>query len=313
MKNCQRIYLLAFILCFCACVPTPSEEFVVYRGDDTLEQKLTATAAPETVSDAAPEGTKPAALPFPSSWREAAYDVNDRFRVEIDAEIVQKPDGVYPVWRTREGSFSDGDLVSFAEKLLPKPVSAHTAEMTKEDWTRMFRAFLDEVEAFRAWDAAGRPADGVDRDESGYTQAYIDEESAWYMERIKEAPDTLTETAVSDYRGLSNGDSKVFRLADGRTAHVAAFDWTVAVSMDCVEQGYVYTSDVYEHEKTFDDALAPAAWRPVSMDRAEADKLLQTTLETLDMTDFTVRLAQQANLIEDVGGKPHSAAPGWAY
>ncbi len=309
MKNCQRFCLLVFVLCFCACVPTPSEEFVVYRGDDTLEQKLVATAAPEP----APDTAKPAALPFPASWRIAAYDINDRVRIEIDAAIVQKADGVYPIWRTREGSFSDGDMVSFAEKLLPKPVSVHTAQMTKEDWTRMFRAFLDEVEAFRAWDAAGRLNDGVDRDESGYSQAFIDEESAWYMEQIKNAPDTLPETAVSDYRGLSNGNSKVFRLADGRTAHVAAFDWTIAISMDCTNQGYVYTCDRYEHEKAFDDTLAPAAWRPVSMERTEADRMLRGTLETLGMTDFTVRLARQANLIEDIGGKPHSVATGWAY
>ena|GEM_PF-1305161 len=301
----KTLPLLLALLFLCACVPTPETEYVVYRGDDAVEQKLSATAAPVEA--------KPAALPFPTSWREAAYDINDRVRIEIDAEIVQKRDGVYPVWRTREGSFSDADLVSFAEKLLPKPVSMHTAEMTKEDWTRMFRAFLDDVEAFRAWDAAGRPNDGVDRDESGYTQAFIDEESAWYMERIQDAPDTLPETAVSDYQALSNGDSKVYRLADGRTAHVAAFDWTMAVSLDCTNQGYVYTADMYEHEKDFDDALAPAAWRPVSMEKEEADRLLQTALESLGMTDFTARLAQKANLIEDIGDKPHAVATGWAY
>ena len=107
----KTLPLLLALLFLCACVPTPETEYVVYRGDDAVEQKLSATAAPVEA--------KPAALPFPTSWREAAYDINDRFRVEIDAEIVQKRDGVYPVWRTREESFSDADLVSFAEKLLP--------------------------------------------------------------------------------------------------------------------------------------------------------------------------------------------------
>ena len=92
----KTLPLLLALLFLCACVPTPDTEYVVYRGDDAVEQKLSATAAPVEA--------KPAALPFPPSWREAAYDINDRVRIEIDAEIVQKRDGVYPVWRTREGS-----------------------------------------------------------------------------------------------------------------------------------------------------------------------------------------------------------------
>jgi len=41
-------FLLA-LLFLCACVPTPETEYVVYRGDDAVEQKLSAAAAPDVV------------------------------------------------------------------------------------------------------------------------------------------------------------------------------------------------------------------------------------------------------------------------
>ncbi len=305
LKQLWKCIPLVLLLGMTACVPTPEEEIVVYRGDDTIEQRLSATAAPDEETDFEP--------PFPDRWAMEGYDVNDRCRVEIDAEIVQKADAGYPVYRTHAYAFTDEDIQAYAEALLPKPVSVHTAEMTKEDWTRMFREFLNEVESFQAWEAAGRPQDGIDRDESGYPQSFVDSESKWYMEQIQNAPDTLPETPVSDYQGLSNGDSKVFRLENGRTAHVAAFDWQIAVSLDCVEQGYVYDVDRYTWEQRFDDLGSPDAWRPVSMERNEADRLLKTALERLNMTDFSVRLAREANLMEEIGGKPHSVATGWAY
>ena len=296
----KRIWIILLCLFLLACVPTPETEFVVNKGDGVIEQRLAETA-------------EQAAKLFPDTWTEKGYDVNDRLSVEIDAEIVQKPDGVFPVYRTQERRFTDVDAQELARMLLPNPVSVHTAELTKDDWKRMFQDFLNEVETFRAWEASGRPDDGVDRDASGYPQAFVDSESAWYMEQIQSAPDSLPETPVSDYAGLGLGDSKVFRLSDGRMAHIGAFDWTLVISMDCVAQGYVYDADRYEHDIQYDDAELSSAFLPVSMDRADADAKLQHILETVGMTDFAVRIARKANLIEDAGGKAHAVATGWAY
>ncbi|MBQ1770862.1 MAG: hypothetical protein II000_02795, partial [Clostridia bacterium] len=41
--------------------------------------------------------------------------------------------------------------------------------------------------------------------------------------------------------------------------------------------------------------------------------MLQSALEKLGMTDFTVRLSRKGNLYQELGGKPVSSAAGWAF
>ena len=40
------IFILLFVLIFTGCLPTPTEEVVIHKNEGTLEQQLSATAAP---------------------------------------------------------------------------------------------------------------------------------------------------------------------------------------------------------------------------------------------------------------------------
>ena len=308
MKRIGFFSAIVALLLLCACVPTPETDYVVNKGDNIVEQKLSATNEPET-------GDKPeTALPFPTHWTEEPFVVGNRVTVAIDAEIVQKSDAVYPVYRTRERKFTDEDAIELATALLPNPVSTHDAQMTKEDWTREFRMWLDEVEAYRDWEAAGKPNDGVDRDESGYSQEFVDSESAWYMEQIRKAPDSPTETTVSDYRGIRLNDRKAYVLADGRTAYVGALDWSICIGLDSASQPYVFDEGQYAQESRFGDKEPNvAAWKEPVMQLRDAEAMLSDVLEKAGLTDFTVRLAQKANLYREVGSKPVSVATGWSF
>lgn len=306
MKNDTRIRILGLLLCTLAalaCVPTPEQEFVVNKADNGIEVKLSAEAEPEK-AEAAPL--------FPDAWKEAAYRPNERTTVEIDADIVQRADGVYPVWRTRAQDFSDEDAAELVTKMLPKPASVRTSELTKEDWTREFRTWLDEVEAQRAWIAAGKPNDGVDRDESPVTDEEVEESSKWFMQQIADAPDTLPETPVSDYRGIGAGDSKVFTLSDGRTAYVGAETWELIVCLGCTTRGYVYPYDLYRREKQH-DGPSVEAWRETRQTREEAETMLVETLDRLGMSDFAVASAQKATLCQELGGKAVPVTAGWVF
>ena len=294
--------LMVLVLLLCACVPTPEQEFVVNKSENAVEQKLSASPKPE----------QKAAMLFPDHWKEDPYQPYDRFTIEIDAEIVQKADGIYPVYRTRGRDFTDADASDFAEKVLDKPVSVRESMMTKADWTREFQSWLEEVEAHRAWIAAGKPDDGIDRDESEISQKEIDEESEWYREQIRNAPDDLPETPVSDYRLLGLGESKVFTLENGRTAYVSADYWSIRICLDCASQGYLYTESRIEQDQKWGEPGAEV-WREPSMTEEEAAAMLQSALEKLGMTDFTVRLSQKGNLYQELGGKPVSSAAGWAF
>ena len=65
MKRIICVLLISLMLC--ACVPTPEQEYVVNKGDDTLAQKLDATGEPDAQNDAL--------LLFPERWEEAETEV----------------------------------------------------------------------------------------------------------------------------------------------------------------------------------------------------------------------------------------------
>ena len=80
----RLICLLLVAIVFCACLPTPEQEYVVNKGDDTIEQKLDATIDPD--------GQNSANLLFPERWEEAESEVYKGVYIGVDAEIIQKTD-----------------------------------------------------------------------------------------------------------------------------------------------------------------------------------------------------------------------------
>ena len=78
-KSC--IFIMIFILLFTGCLPTPTEEVVIHKNEGTLEQQISATAAPayrieipvETPGEGAPPAAATAAeaTPVESGLREA--------------------------------------------------------------------------------------------------------------------------------------------------------------------------------------------------------------------------------------------------
>lgn len=302
----KRMIAILLLLCMLvACQPTPETEFVVNKADNTIEQRLSETEMPK-------EETAVQRTLYPDEWREEAYQVNDRTTIEFDAEIVQKSDGVYPVYRTRGRQFTEADCIALVSKILPKPTAMRDDQLTKEDWTREFKSWLEEVEEQRAWIAAGRPNDGKDRDESDIPQSFVDEETAWYMEQISKAPDTIPQTDVSDYGVLKLGGHKVFTLSDGRTASVGVDSWIVSVFLDCMSFGYVYSEDMYWHESEYEPELHKD-WREPMLSQADAEAMLRQWLETLGMTDFAVWSVQKGNLFHDIGGKSVHVDAGWLF
>lgn len=303
MKRIIAILLLACMLA--ACQPTPETEFVVNKADNTIEQRLSESEKPND------EATVQRSL-YPDEWKEDAYQVNDRTTIEFDAEIIQKKDGVYPVYRTRARKFTQEDGEKIVSKLLPKPTAVRDNTYTKEDLTREFKEWLEEIEAQHDWVAAGRPDDGVDRDETDIPQSYVDEQSAWFMQEIAKAPETIPETAVSDYASLQLGGNRIYTLSDGRTASVGVDPMMISICLDCLSYGYVYSYDMYKREAEMDPDMKKD-WREPVITQAEAEKMLGKTLETLGMTDFAVRSVQKGNLFHDIAGKSVHVEAGWVF
>ena len=325
----RRMIAVLLLLCLLtACVPTPEHEFVVNKADDVVEQKLNATPVPANVpEDTVAESTNPiepaseqtqptaAALApqtFPERWDEDAEKFSDHVTVAAHADVVQKADGLYPVWRTRGREISAEEAAKLVSALLPKPTEVFTQEPTKDDIKREMKRYLEEANAKLAWQAAGKPDDGVDRDETELTQEEVDAQLKEYAEQIEKAPEMLETTPASDYSDLKLNRTSGFTLSDGGKASVTWRKEFVAVSKGCSNFGYNYYRYYYEEEKRFDEPNAKV-WKDVKMDKAEAEKILKTEMERLGFTDFAVKRTVESNLLDSTGGKHHYVTGGWTF
>ena len=314
------ITLLALALLL-ACVPTPEQEYIVNKGDSTVEDKINAaprTGSPapqagdaaeaEQTNPAAPEGNALYRQLFPDRWDAEPVPVADRFAILAQAEVDTKADGLYPVYSTRSTSFDRNQTLRWLDLLLGKPTGSQEVVMTKADWGKELQQYLDKVEAHLQWEAAGRP-DWGDRDESRLSPEDIEKKTDWYMEQIQNAPDEAAVASASDFAGENLGQPKVYTLKSGEQAYVVANGSRIIVGKDIGAEPFVwYRYDVDSEEPE------GKIWRDVTADRTEADAALADLLAKLGLEDFTVRRVSEANLLAVT---PSSfgdyVTGGWAY
>ena len=294
----KRLFCILYsLLLLCACQPTPAVEFVVNKGDDVVEEKLAATqdrAAGEPQT-------------FPDRWEEGPTAVNDRLTLTVQAEVIQKPDGLYPVYRTRQHVLTQGEAVALAEQLLPPPVAETVPVDTKADWIEAYQAWLDDL---------AEPQDGVDRDEALMSPEAIDRISKEYQRLIAEAPDDPESSPVSDFSGWKlNEGARIYTFADGTKATVDAMVDSSYTSIDifkgCGGAGYIYYQYTYDREKALGEVKP---FLTVKMSREAAEDILQRELDRLGFSDFTVSRAAPANLCamgRGEGIRPLSS--GWGF
>ncbi|MBR0507553.1 MAG: hypothetical protein IJJ86_02985 [Clostridia bacterium] len=307
------IALLSLVLLL-ACVPTPEEEIVVNKQDETLEQKLHATPIPATAETAEPgadavQTGEPEARrgqTFPAHWKDTVA-VTDRLTVTIDAPIVTRADGVYPVYRTRERDFTDAEVLSILNVLLPKPVKRLSGAETKEMIAVQIENFNEEAARWQEWRARGCPEDARPDGEE-LTDEMIEVILNEYAEQLRLAPERDEEQPVSAFDpSLLRA---AYRLENGKTAIVVASDRTLAFS---IGSGILYTQAEYERDLQFpaEAEYDVNAWKPVTLSREAAEKTLWETLDRVDIAGFAIVSAQGANVIGTDGRS--SEASGWLF
>lgn len=158
MKRNLRLLavLLAALTVLTACQPTPETEPVANKGDRVLEEKISAAVPEQKQENAEEQGEAEAESPapvhqytFPEKWEEV-YDAGNDLILTFNAEITQKADGVYPVYRTKKGSVERETVQKAAETLLPSPVSVHETGMTKDDWKKSMEQYIQDMEEHQA-------------------------------------------------------------------------------------------------------------------------------------------------------------------
>ena len=330
------IVVLLTLALLLACVPTPEEEFIVNKADNLAEQKL------ETEYVAAASDDRPnaelhrnllAPQTFPERWQKDSYEtpfkaqqylyksmnsngepvfdtaeVTGTLELAIDAEIVQKSDGLYPVYRTRTEELPKARAAELLSQFFAAPTEVYVYEKTKDELNREFQAYLDLVQEKREWDAAGRP-DRDDWDEYVPTEEEVSERSQQYMAEIAAAPDKLETRTVTDFADVPYNIWSVYTLSDGHTLSVHASAEGLSAVIDT---GIAYPSYEYEWDKAHKEGDY-RHWKDVDMTRDDADRRLSEALSRAGLTDFAVTWAYPANLMGDRNGKTRSLATGWAY
>ena len=295
--------LLVLLLVLCACVPTPETEYVVNKADNTVEEKLNAAST---------ENRDQKEI-FPEHWTEEKTPIDEHLSLFIDADLITKEDGLYPVYRTKTAEITSAEAGKWAGEILGTPESRTGTVTTKEQLQKEMQRYLDQIAALQAWIDADRPDDGVDRDEYMPSQEEQEEFINSYMEMIDKAPEKNDSTEVSDLQNMPKGGF-VYTMTDGSSGYVYSAEDCVIVAKSDAADPYLYYSYYYEEEKDdYDpDYPWPALWKDVTLSREDAEAMLKREIERLGFSDFTVTQATTANLLCSSPTKK-SDAQGWAF
>ncbi len=301
----KRIVILILALCMlCACVPTPEEEFVVNKGDDTVEQKLN-----EPQGDA---NNSVGRQSFPDRWDEEPIVENDRLIVRANTEIHVRTDGLYPVYRTRPTEITKETVENIAIKFLDKPAASSEALLTKEDWGRELQRFLDMHARSEEWAKAGKPAGWTDVEDLNETPEEFEERTNWYMEQIKKAPDSLSEQAVNDYSGLEMYKPQSFTLASGDVAYITFDKIEYMIAKGCKGHPNIYDYSSYQDDLSWKEGNYQQ-WIETDLTLERAEDIALSELERLGYTGFAVSEASAATLLDNTGGgSMRGVTGGWS-
>lgn len=161
MSHQKTPVLFLLILCFllCACQPTPTEEAVTNRTDDTLEQAVISPPVEAYAYEA------------PERWEEIYRPRNREVRFSASVEVPTAEQ--FPIVTIRRHRLTAEDVLSFLASLCPGEWTARENEYSREELMEDLKAasnmFLGED------DETGKPVYGANEEEMRRIQRLIEE------------------------------------------------------------------------------------------------------------------------------------------
>ena len=289
MKKLMVLLLAGLLLMGAvACQPTPEQEYVVNKKDSGAAAKLEKDDA-ESVEARGPQRV-------PDRWDEV-YEA-DLMTLSFAAPILQKEDGLYPVYRTRANQLTEAEMVNYLNVLFPDPVAVRQNLPTKADIQKEMEWYLQEAQAKRDWQDAGRPDDGVDRDETPLTREEVNEELANYQAQIQKAPETNEESPTTAYH-IPTGQEGilVYRMQSGDTVIVnPSWNGSLYAGLGS-NHTHVYPRYEYEEMKRFDDEDT-LPYTPVTADQKKCEQVAKDALMKLGIEGMVLVETEEANLMD---------------
>ena len=289
MKRALILILAALVLLgSVGCQPTPTEEFVVNKRDSGAEAKLQADAEADTAARGAQK--------VPERWDEV-YE-GDLMTLTFNAPIVQKEDGLYPVYRTRSNPLTEAEMVNYLNVLFPDPVAVRRNLPTKADIQKEMEWYLKEAQAKLDWQDAGRPDDGVDRDETPLSREEVNAELANYQALIQKAPETNEESPTTAYH-IPTGQEGilVYRTKAGDSLIVnPSWEGSLYAGLGS-NHTHIYQRYEYEFQKQYDDEET-LPYTPVTADQKKCEQVAKDALAKLGIEGMVLVETEEANLMD---------------
>ena len=270
------------------CQPTPTEEYVVNKKDSDVEAKLKKDSA-ESAEARGPQRV-------PDRWDEV-YET-ELMTLTFAAPIEQKEDGIYPLYRTRPNRLTEAEMVKYLNALFPDPVAVRRNLPTKADIQKEMEWYVKEAQAKLDWQDAGRPDDGVDRDETPLSREEVNEELANYQAQIQKAPETNEESPTTAYH-IPTGQEGilVYRLKSGDFVIVSpSWEGSLYAGLGS-NHAHVYPRYEYEEMKRFDDEDT-LPYTPVTADQAKCEQVAKDALTKLGIEGMVLVETEEANLMD---------------
>jgi hypothetical protein len=133
----EIIICIISIMLVCACVPTPTEEFVVNRSDNVAQQIIEASPVPEIS-----EQGHFVPISFPEEWNDMIE--TPHLSIPIKAEVITSGQSIYPVRTVQKKRFTASDVAPIANILLSDRKAYHLgAQYTRSDYEDAIRSALD--------------------------------------------------------------------------------------------------------------------------------------------------------------------------
>ncbi len=255
MKKLIVVLLAALLLMSAACQPTPTEEYVVNKKDSGAAAKLEKDTA-ESAEARGPQRV-------PDRWDEV-YE-SDLMTLTFSAPILQKEDGLYPVYRTRANQLTEAELVKYLDVLFPDPVAVRQNLPTKADIQKEMEWYLNEAEAKLAWQDAGRPSQTTS-DRSWCCQGMVGSEGTSRSSEAQSASESSGRNG-SLYAGLGSNHT------------------------------HVYPRYEYEEMKRFDDEDT-LPYTPVTADQKKCEQVAKDALTKLGIEGMVLVETEEANLMD---------------
>lgn len=281
--------VLAGVLVFAACQPTPEKEAVVNKGDGVYEQKVEVAKKEERAEAVLPDASSapaPTEVPkyvFETHWTDTVSLRN--FDVAIDVDVEAPDTTIFPVYRVKSRPFAPEDArwQAICRVLMGNVTAERPGGATVQDLKEQLEAL--EKGQYDAENQTWRP----------YGKETYEELAGDIMKEMQAAPEEGDFTPVSEVHFEQMPADKVFQTEAGGLWEVQYQETWLSISR--------YLRGIIQPERwvlsgTAMDGEEPAALKNVSCTEEEVRQFVKDFFKEVQVGDIGISRMEKGRVVD---------------